>query len=45
MGVPGGCKDPGMLAAVEHFLAAARKAGKPASTPAADPGEARALHA
>jgi 4-hydroxy-2-oxoheptanedioate aldolase len=45
MGVPGGWKDPGVLAAVGQILAASRAGGKPASIPAGDPTEGRAWYA
>ncbi len=45
MGIPGGWKDPRVLAAVDETLAAANPAGKPASIPALDPADGRALYA
>jgi 2-keto-3-deoxy-L-rhamnonate aldolase RhmA len=43
MGIPGGWKDPRVLAAVEQIRAAAAAAGKPAMIVALDPADGRAL--
>jgi 2-keto-3-deoxy-L-rhamnonate aldolase RhmA len=45
MGIPGGWKDPRVLAAVEQIRAAAAAAGKPAMIVALDPADGRALYA
>lgn len=44
MGVPGGMRDPKVVAAVGRIRDAARAAGKPAMTLAVDPAEGRALY-